>query len=98
VRLTRITAQPATGAAAIDREALLVEAIWAAARSDDRLEHVSVQFGSDGIAVGIFTRETPETTVCQLIERVGEMSTILRNWNVTGIRNLPLPETTREND
>lgn len=92
MRLTRITVRTV----ADDRAALIVDAIWAAARPEDRLEHVSVEVGSDAVAIGIFTGGdgpgTAEAAVRRLMERVCAMSTIVRSSNVGDVRDVPLAQ------
>jgi len=92
MRLTRITVRTV----ADDRAALVVDAIWAAARPEDRLEHVSVQAGSDTVVIGIFTRGegpgTAEAAVCRLMERVCAMSAIVRFWSADDVRDVPLAQ------
>lgn len=83
-----------TAVTAGDSSALLVDAIWAAARPEDGLEHVSVKFRRTDVAIGIFTAsDRDERTVRALLERVCEMSPILKSWNVTGIRRFPFSDT-----
>ena len=85
MRLALVTAVTASRSAA-----LLEDAIWAAARPEDGLEHVSVRFRQAGVAIGIFTTSGgAEGTVRALLERVCEMSPLLDSWNVTEIRLHP---------
>ena len=74
-----------------DSATQLVDAIWAAARPEHGLEHVSVKFRQADVAIGIFTAsDRDERTVRALLERVCEMSPLLVSWKVTGIHHLPL--------
>jgi hypothetical protein len=103
VRLTRVTATAANGAAGVVHEALLADALWAAAQPEDRLEHISLQFRPDDIVIGIFTRgddaSSAEMVVRGLMKRVCEISPAFRTWQMTDIRRLPTPsDPSREND
>lgn len=108
--LTRITVTAAIGSAAVDCAELLVDAIWAVARPEDGLEHLSVRSGPKEIFIGLFARPdgdlSSEDAVLRLMERATELSPPFRDWNVADVRSLPLPDlltplhrdTPREND
>lgn len=94
MRLTRILVRTPDGEATADRAALMVDAIWAAARPEDRVEHVSAEVGSNALAIGVFTRGgDPEPVVVgvrRLMARVAGMSAVARHWTVVDARGVPL--------
>jgi hypothetical protein len=80
-------------------KATVVDIIWAAARPDDAVEHVSVQCDFGSIALGIFTR-APEpadfrSSARALAGRACEMSPLLRDMTIVDTHDLPIAGHTR---
>jgi hypothetical protein len=75
-------------------ESALVDVIWAAARPADAIEHISVRSDEWTIFVGLFTGSdaaaAPDRVADGLMERVREMSPLLRSWTVAGAQNVRL--------
>jgi hypothetical protein len=94
MQLTCVVLSPGDEPAELADTSTLVDIIWAAARPDDAVEHVSVQYECGSIALGIFTR-TPEradfrNSARALAGRACEMSPLLRDMTVVDARGLPL--------
>lgn len=68
--------------------ARLIDTLWAAARVEDAVEHISVLAVRGRIDIGVFSVSMDQVTArkvaCDLVERALVMSPQLRRWDVAG--------------
>ncbi|GIG87905.1 hypothetical protein [Plantactinospora endophytica] len=88
MQLTLITLSSEAGTTFDGGAARLVDTLWAAARAEDRVEHISVRAVRGRVDIGVFSvsmdQTVARTVARELVERALVMSPQLRQWSVAG--------------
>lgn len=86
MQLTLITISSGVGAVLDGDSACLIDTLWAAARAEDEVEHISVRAAQCRVDIGVFSVEADQViaraVAYDLVERALAMSPQLREWSV----------------
>ncbi|MBY8870518.1 hypothetical protein K7640_01520 [Micromonospora sp. PLK6-60] len=86
MQLTLITITCGAGTMFDGGSARLIDTLWAAARAEDGVEHISVRAVARRMDIGVFSvkmdQMTARTLASKLVERALAMSPQLKEWSV----------------
>ncbi|MEV1143394.1 hypothetical protein [Micromonospora sp. NPDC049799] len=84
--MTLITITAGVGTVFEGGSACLIDTLWAAARAEDEVEHISVRAVRCRVDIGVFSVQMDQVTAravaSNLVERALAMSPQLRKWSV----------------
>jgi len=89
VWLTLIQVTGERGSVMPGTASMVTDVIWAAARAEDAVEHISTRLGCSSLTIGVFTHGQGDhrdgVTALALFDRARGMSPLLRGWSGTNV-------------